>query len=41
MGRSRRWRRVPPEVRREVIRLAARGLNMREIVFELDVSDGW
>jgi transposase, IS30 family len=40
MGRSRRWRRVPPEVRREVIRLAARGLKMREIVSELDVSDG-
>ena len=37
---KRRWRRVDAETRREVIRLAARGATLREIVSALDVSFG-
>ncbi len=39
MGK-RRWRRLDPETRRKVIRLAARGLTCREIIEELDLSVG-
>lgn len=39
MGR-RRWYRLDDEVRRKVIRLAASGLNQRQIVDELDISAG-
>ena len=36
----RRWRRMPAEVRRQVMRLAAAGKSYRQIVEELDVSLG-
>ena len=39
MGK-RRWRRLTPEVRRQIIRLAAHGLSQREILNELDCSLG-
>ncbi len=39
MGR-RRWVRMPPEVRREVMRLAARGCTYEEIKERVDISDG-
>jgi IS30 family transposase len=35
-----RWWRMPPEVRREVMRLAAAGLSHREIVARVDISKG-
>jgi IS30 family transposase len=38
--RQRRWRRIPEEMRREMIRLAARGRSGREIAAELDVAVG-
>lgn len=39
MGRRRRrWSRLPPEVRREVMRLAARGHTQRQIVERVDLS---
>jgi IS30 family transposase len=34
----RRWKRLPPEVRREIMRLAAGGATYREIVEQVDVS---
>ena len=37
---SRRWKRTTPEVRREVIRLAARGWTYQRIIDELGVSVG-
>jgi transposase, IS30 family len=37
MGGKARWRRMPPEVRREVMRLRARGLSYTQIVAELDM----
>ena len=36
----RRWGKMPPEVRREVIRLAAKGRTYREITDEIDISEG-
>ena len=39
MGR-RRWRRLTPEVRRDVLRLRARGKTYREIVREVDIAQG-
>ena len=39
MGR-RRWHRIPPEVRREVMRLAASGHTYEEIRERVDISDG-
>lgn len=39
MGR-RRWHRLDEQVRRDIIRLSARGLSQREILRELDVSLG-
>jgi IS30 family transposase len=36
----RRWRRMPPEVRREVIRLAGRGVTQGEICRQIDISAG-
>jgi IS30 family transposase len=38
--RQRRWRRIPDEKRREVIRLATKGLSGREIASELDLAAG-
>lgn len=38
--RRRQWRRMPAEVRREVIRLAAQGLSHRQIQVQLGVSKG-
>jgi transposase, IS30 family len=35
----RRWRRISPEVRREVMRLAAKGAGHREILEQVDISD--
>jgi transposase, IS30 family len=35
-----RWRRMPPEVRGEVIRLAARGLSYKQILARVDISLG-
>src|SRR5258707_541585 len=37
---TKRWRKVPPEVRRKVMRLAAQGRTYREILDEVDVSTG-
>jgi transposase, IS30 family len=37
---KKRWLRIPPEVRREVMRLAARGLTYKQIVAAVDVSEG-
>ena len=37
---KRRWRRMPPDVRREVIRLAQRGASHRDIKGQVDVSLG-
>ncbi|MGB6057909.1 MAG: IS30 family transposase [Microthrixaceae bacterium] len=37
---QRRWFKMPPEVRREVIRLAAQGLSYRQIIDRVDVSSG-
>jgi transposase, IS30 family len=39
VGRK-RWLRIPPEVRREVIRLAAQGLSYKQIVARVDISEG-
>ena len=39
MGR-RRWRRLDPRTRRQIIRLAAKGLSYRQIVEEVDGSKG-
>ena len=39
MGR-RRWHRLDDEVRRKVIRLAAKGLSYRDILHEIDISSG-
>ena len=39
MGR-RRWHRLDDEVRRKVIRLAAKGLSYRDILDEIDISSG-
>ena len=39
MGR-RRWHRMPPEVRREVMRLAAKGHTYQEIRERVDISEG-
>ena len=36
----RRWRYLPPEVRKEIIRCSARGATYRQIVEQLDVSMG-
>jgi IS30 family transposase len=36
---TRRWRRLPPELRREIIRLATQGLSFREIARRLDLWD--
>jgi transposase, IS30 family len=36
----RRWRRMPAEVRREVIRLAAQGLSYSQIMGRVDISEG-
>lgn len=36
----RRWRRMPVEVRREVMRLAVRGLTYQEIIDRVDISAG-
>jgi len=36
----RRWRRIPPEVRREVMRLASKGATYAEIREKVDISDG-
>lgn len=36
----RRWYKMPPEVRRQIIRLSAKGLNQREILERVDISDG-
>lgn len=38
--RARRWRRIPVEKRRQVIRLAARGMSGGEIASELDLAKG-
>ena len=38
--RARRWRRIPGEKRREVIRLAAKGMSGRDIASELDLAKG-
>ena len=38
--RQRRWRRIPEAKRREVIRLATRGMTGREIAEELDLAAG-
>jgi transposase, IS30 family len=38
--RKQRWRRLPPELRREIIRLRARGRTYPQIVAELDVALG-
>jgi len=35
----RRWRRITPETRREIIKLAARGMSGREIARKVDVPD--
>jgi transposase, IS30 family len=35
-----RWRVMPPEVRREVIRLAAQGLSHKQILARVDISKG-
>ena len=40
MGRQRRWLRLPEDVRREVIRMAARGAGYHEIMTSLDVHMG-
>jgi IS30 family transposase len=37
---KRRWRRLPPEVRRDIIRLAAKGRSWEEIRFEIDCAIG-
>jgi len=39
MGR-RRWQKMPPEVRREVMKLAAKGATYQEIRERVDISDG-
>ena len=36
----RRWRRMPMEVRREVMRLAAAGLSEKQIMEQVDISGG-
>ena len=36
---ARRWRRIPPETRREILRLAARGLTQKEIAEQVGVLD--
>ncbi|HZJ50790.1 MAG TPA: helix-turn-helix domain-containing protein [Actinomycetota bacterium] len=36
---TRRWRRITPQKRREIIRLARRGDTYRQIADELDISD--
>lgn len=38
--RARRWRRIPVEKRREVIRLAAKGMSGADIASELDLAKG-
>ena len=35
-----RWKRMPPEVRREVMRLAAQGLSHQQILARVDISKG-
>ena len=40
MRRKQRWRRLPPELRRQIIRLRARGRTYPQIVAELDVGLG-
>ena len=40
MARKPRWRRLPPEVRQEIMRLRARGRTYTQIVAELDVALG-
>jgi transposase, IS30 family len=40
MASSRRYRRITPELRREVMRLAAQGLSLREILGRVDMSMG-
>ena len=36
---GRRWRRIPPETRREILKLAANGATRREIAARLDLWD--
>ena len=38
--RNKRWSRMPAEVRREVMRLAAQGLSYRQILERVDISMG-
>jgi transposase, IS30 family len=40
MGSGRSWRRVTPELRREVMRLGAQGLRVREIMARVGLSEG-
>ena len=40
MAGKQRWRRLPPELRREIIRLRARGRTYTQIVAELDLGLG-
>jgi transposase, IS30 family len=40
VGKPRRWRRLPPELRREVMRLAAHGSSYTQIQARLDLSLG-
>lgn len=40
MARSRRWKRIPDDKRREAIRLAAKGWTAREIACELQIGKG-
>ena len=35
-----RWRKLPPELRRDVLRLAAKGASYRQIIDQLDLSGG-
>lgn len=37
---KRRWQRITPEQRREIIRLAAKGMSYRQIIDRLDISMG-